>query len=110
MKFIDENGLEIRQFHTYPDIVKSDYIAERYWFVRTLANSHKQGTYRDLLGFLNDPHPNVASMALYSLGRRGKKEAIGRIMQIIETTDDWYLQWYAYKAMRALGWRQTKLN
>ena len=110
LKFIDENGLEIRQFHTYPDLVKSDYIAERYWFVRTLANSRKQETYRDLLGFLNDPHPNVASMALYGLGRRGKKEAIGRIMQIIETTDDWYLQWYAYKAMRALGWRQTKLN
>ena len=110
LKFIDENGLEIKQFHTYPELLKSDYIAERYWFVRTLANSRKPETYRDLLGFLNDTHPNVASMALYGLGRRGNKEAIGRIMQVIETTDDWYLQWYAYKAMRALGWRQTKLN
>ena len=110
LKFIDENGLEIKQFHTYPELLKSDSIAERYWFVRTLANSRKPGTYRDLLGFLNDTHPNVASMALYGLGRRGNKEAIGRIMQVIETTDDWYLQWYAYKAMRVLGWRQTKLN
>jgi hypothetical protein len=110
LKFIDENGLEIKQFHTYPELLKSDHIAERYWLVRTLANSRKPGTYSDLLSFLNDTHPNVASMALYGLGRRGNKEAIGVIMQVIETTDDWYLQWYAYKAMRALGWRQTKLN
>jgi hypothetical protein len=110
LKFIDQNGLEIKQFHTYPELLKSDYVAERYWFVRTLANSRKPGTYRDLLGFVNDTHPNVASMALYGLGRRGNKEAIGRIMQVIKTSNDWYLQWYAYKALRALGWRQTKLN
>jgi Ca2+/Na+ antiporter len=110
LKFIDKNGLEIKQFHTYQELLKSDYITERYWFVRTLANSRKPGTYRDLLGFLNDTHPNVASMALYGLGRRGNKEAIGKIMQVIKTSDDWYLQWYAYRALRALGWRQTKLN
>jgi len=110
LKFIDKNGLEIKQFHTYPELLKSNYIAERYWFVRTLANSRKPETYRDLLGFLNDSHPNVASMALYGLGKRRNKEAIDRIMQVIKTSDDWYLQWYAYKALRALGWRQTKLD
>jgi hypothetical protein len=110
LKFIDENRLEIKQFHIYPELLKSNSVAERYWFVRTLANSRKPETYRDLLGFLNDSHPNVVSMALYGLGKRGNREAISRLKQIIETTDDWYLQWYAYKAMRALGWRQTKLN
>ena len=110
LKFIDKNGLEIKQFHSYPELLKSGYIAERYWFVRTLANSRKPETYRDLVGFLNDAHPNVASMALYGLGKRGNKEALDRIMQVIKTSDDWYVQWYAYRAMRALGWRQTKLN
>ena len=110
MKFIDKNGLEIKQFQAYSKLLKSSHIAERYWFVRTLANSRKPETYRDLLSFLKDTHPNVVSMALYALGKRGNKEAIGRIMQVIETSDDWYHQWYAYKALRALGWRQTKLN
>ena len=110
LKFIEENGLEIKQFQAYPGLLKSAYIAERYWFVRTLANSRNPETYRDLLSFLNDTHPNVVSMALYALGKRGNKQATDRIMQVMETSDDWYHQWYAYKALRALGWRQTKLN
>ena len=110
LKFIEENGLEIKQFQAYPGLLQSAYIAERYWFVRTLANSRNPETYRDLLSFLNDTHPNVVSMALYALGKRGNKQATDRIMPVMETSDDWYHQWYAYKALRALGWRQTKLN
>jgi hypothetical protein len=110
LKFIEKSGLEIKNFQAYSKLLQSSYIAERYWFVRTLANSRNPETYRDLFGFLKDTHPNVVSMALYALGKRGNKEAIDRIMQVIETSDDWYHQWYAYKALRALGWRQTKLN
>ena len=110
LKLIDANGLEIKQFPAYPALLKSESITERYWFVKTLANSRKPETYGDLLRFLDDSHPNVSSMALYALGKRGNKQAIGRIMQVIQTSDDWYQQWYAYRALRALGWRQKKLN
>ena len=110
LKFINENTLEIKQFKAYPSLLKSEYIAERYWFVRTLAHSRKPDSYSDLLSYLNDSHPNVASMALYALGKRGNSRAIGRIMQVIERSDDWYRQWYAYRALRTLGWRQTKSN
>ncbi len=110
LKFIDENGLEIKKFQAYPGLLKSPYIAERYWFVRTLAHSRDPETYRALLSFLDDTHPNVFSMALYALGKRGDKRAIERIMPLIETSEDWYHQWYAYRALRTLGWRQTKLN
>ena len=110
LKFIDKNDLEVKRFRAYPQLSESDHVAERYWLVRTLANSRHPDTYRDLLNFLNDPHPNVSSMALYALGKRGNNEAIGRIMQVVKTSDDWYQQAYAYKALRALKWRQTKSN
>jgi len=110
LKFIDENASEIKRFSAYPSLLQTKNIAERYWFVRTLANSRMPETFEDLLSFLNDGHRNVASMALYALGKRGNKRAIGKIMQLLETSDDWYLQWYAYRAMRELGWRQTKSN
>jgi hypothetical protein len=110
LKIIENNGLEVTQFQTYPQLLTSPHIAERYWIVRTLASSRNPATYRDLLSFLNDTHPNVFSMALYALGKRGNKQAINKIIPIIETSNDWYSQWYAYNALRALGWRQTKSN
>ena len=110
LKIIEKKGLEIKQFQAYPRLLASPYITERYWIVRTLAGSRDPVTYKDLLSFLNDSHPNVLSMALYALGKRGNKRAINKIISMIETSNDWYNQWYAYRALRALGWRQKKLN
>jgi hypothetical protein len=110
LKIIDEKGLEISQFKSYPAMLKSTHIAERYWLVKTLGNSRNPATHTDLLHFLNDPHPNVVTMALHALGKRGNRDMTAQIMQIITTTDNWYMQWYAYKALRSIGWRQTKSN
>ncbi len=110
LKIIDKNNLEINQFISYPELLISTQIAERYWLVRTLGNSKSPATYNDLLLFLNDPHPNVRTMAIYATGKRGGQDEIDDIMQVITTSDNWYTQWYAYKALRSLGWRQVKLK
>ena len=110
LKIIDKNNLEINQFISYPELLISTQIAERYWLVRTLGNSKSPATYNDLLLFLNDPHPNVRTMAIYAMGKRGGQDEIDDIMQVITTSDNWYTQWYAYKALRSLGWRQVKLK
>jgi HEAT repeat protein len=88
-------------------MLKSPHIPVRYWLARALAVSRKPETYDDLLSFLDDPHPNVVSMAFYALGKRGDRSAIGLILHRIETSRHWYVQWYAYKALRRLGWKQT---
>lgn len=108
LKLVDEKGLEIKNFEAYPKLLAGNHIAERYWFIRTLANSRSPATYRDLLNFLDDPNRNVLTMAFYALGRRGNRQAISEIFNQIETSNDWYSQWYAYKALRSLGWKQTK--
>lgn len=110
LKIIDEKGLEINQFKAYPKLRTSSHIVERYWLVRTLGHSRSPATYADLLNFLNDTHPNVVTMALYAIGKRGNRDAINKIIQLIAKSDNWYIQWYAYKALRSIGWRQTKLN
>jgi len=110
LKMIDRKGLEISAFQAYPKLLASTYIPERYWFIRTLANSRSTATYRDLLNFLNDSHPNVLTMAFYALGKRGNKQAIAKIIEKIETSNNWYSQWYGYRALRSLGWNQTKLK
>jgi len=106
LKIIQKKGMEVSDFQAYQGMLASPHIPERYWLVRALGVSKQPEAYEDLLTFLDDPHPNVVCMAFYALGRRGDKRAVKEIMKRIETSDHWYNQWYAYKALRALGWRQ----
>ena len=108
LKVIERKGLEVSSFPPYPQLLASPHIAVRYWLVRGLAVSRRPETYIDLLAFLDDPHPNVASMAFYGLGQRGNRRGVSEILTRIKTSDHWYNQWYAYKALRALGWKQRK--
>ena len=108
LKIIERKGLEVSSFQPYPRLLVSPYIPERYWLARALAVSRRPETYRDLLAFLDDPHPNVVSMAFYGLGQRGDRRAISEILTRIKKSDHWYNQWYGYKALRALGWKQRK--
>jgi hypothetical protein len=108
LRIIEQKGLEVSSFQPYQRLLTSPHIAERYWLVRGLAVSHRPETYKDLLAFLDDPHPNVVSMAFYGLGQRGDWRAVSEILTRIKTSDHWYNQWYAYKALRALGWKQKK--
>ncbi|HUT70209.1 MAG TPA: HEAT repeat domain-containing protein [Desulfatiglandales bacterium] len=108
LKVFGDKGLEIEGFPVYQEIRKSPHVPERYWLARALGVSRKDATYRDLLAFLDDPHPTVVSMAFYALGQRGDRRAIREIKERIETSDDWYNQWYAYRALKALGWKQGR--
>jgi hypothetical protein len=106
LRIIERKGLEVSSFQPYPRLLASPHIAVRYWLVRGLAMSRRPETYRDLLAFLDDPHPNVVSMAFYGLGQRGDWRAVSEMLTRIKASDHWYNQWYAYKALRALGWKQ----
>jgi hypothetical protein len=108
LRVIEQKGLEVSSFQPYARLQTSPHIAVRYWLVRGLAVSRRPETCKDLLAFLDDLHPNVVSMAFYGLGQRGDWRAGGEILTRIKTSDHWYNQWYAYKALRALGWKQKK--
>jgi len=108
LKTIQQEKLEIADYSAYSRLLKSRIPQERYWLVRTLAFSRRSGTYDDLLTFLNDKNTNVRCMAFYSLGRRQNPSAIKPILARIKISDNWYSQMYAYKALRSLGWKQTK--
>ena len=113
LKIIQQKRIDIGSFETYRDILTSPHIPVRYWLARVLGASRQPDTYEDLLVFLDDPCPNVVCMAFHSLGQRGKnqrgkKRIIKEIVKRIETSDHWYEQWYAYKALRTLGWKQAR--
>jgi len=108
LKTITQKGMDIGDFPAYRKILDSALIPERYWLAGTLAVSRKKETYKDLLQLAEDKHPNVACKALESLGKRGNRDAVKEILKKIEMSEHWYVQWYAYRALKALGWKQTR--
>ncbi len=110
LKYIHRNHIDINVFQFYSDITKMNNITERYWFAKNLRDRRGPLVRNALVKLLDDPHFNVVCMAFHSLGSIGSKKDITEIIKRIKTSDNWYEQWYAYKAMRRLGWKQKRLE
>lgn len=108
LRHIDTEQIDISRYPQYKALLDSPRVAERYWLARALAFSRDAETHADLLALIDDPHPNVVCQAYYALGRRGDPSAIAPIKVRMVQSDHWYTQWYAYRALRGLGWRQAR--
>jgi len=108
LRTVVDEKLEIGLFPSYRRLVTSPYLPERYWVAKALGASRQPETFHALMNLLDDPHPNVVSMAFHALGQRGDRRVVEEILKRIETSDHWYNQWYAYRALRSLGWFQKK--
>ncbi len=108
LKVAEKEKLEVKDFREYPSLLHSPVVAERYWLARALAVSQRFDTLIDLRSLLADPSPNVVTQALYALGERKNRLVIQEIVRFMGESDHWYCQWYAYKALRKLGWKQGK--
>lgn len=112
LKFVLEEQININEIVGNETILKSPRIPERYWFANALRFSKGRESYQALIALLDDSYFNVVCRAFYTLGRRGdsnyKSATVQEIMKRIKNSHNWYEQWYAYKALRKLGWSQTK--
>ncbi len=88
----------------------SPYPQERYWLARALATCPNPQATGDLIRLLADPQLNVRTMAIQALGRRNDPAAVQPILDLLQASDEWYDQMYAYQALRALRWDQTRLR
>jgi HEAT repeat protein len=61
-----------------------------------------------LLDLADDPVPVVACQALWALGQRKDRQTIPEIVERIDASSHWYIQMYAYRALRTLGWVQPQ--
>ena len=110
LKVICRKKINIVDFQTYGALLQSSHVGERYWAARALAYFRGEGGRKRLLSLLKDSHPNVVCQALYAIGKRGDKRDLQEIIHRIITSDHWYIQWYGYRAVKQLGWKQVALN
>ncbi len=113
LKAISDQNLRIDRYIDPGVLVQSPMIAERYWLAKNLGTSRSPESYQLILKLMDDPQPNVVCMAMYSLGKRNHLRVPDKIMTYeiirrIKASEHWYVQWYAYKALKRLGWTQEK--
>jgi hypothetical protein len=107
LKFIRDKELDVARHPAYRNLLESPLAPEKYWLAKALGASKQAQTFKDLLTLLDDSHPTVVSAAFRALGNRKDPAGIGHILTRITTSTDWYNQWNAYQALRALGWKQS---
>lgn len=91
----------------YMNLLKSPDMAIRSKIAQALGY-HRHDQSREGVGhLLKDPNLNVRCMALQSLGRLGDPGDIQLLLETIRESGHWYVQYYAYKALRRLGWVQS---
>jgi len=77
----------------------------KYWLIRFLVDVSEARVL--FVRCLNDPQLNVVCQALYALGHQGDRALISTIRERIQTSTHWYIQMYAYRALKRLGWRNN---
>ncbi len=107
LRLIEEEKMDVSAYPAYQKLIDSPLVVERYYMARALAYSPNPATYYDLIKLIKDPHPNVVCQAYYALGAKKQRKAIMPIKEQMIQSDHWYTQWYGYRAIRRLGWRQT---
>ncbi|WP_459916045.1 HEAT repeat domain-containing protein [Desulfocicer niacini] len=110
LKVVCRKKIDISEVQVGGALVKTCHVAERYWAARALSYSRGEGVKKRLLCLLEDSQPNVVCQALYALGKRGDKRDLHKVIHKITTSDHWYIQWYGYRAVKQLGWKQGALN
>jgi hypothetical protein len=108
LKYISEYSLDPVLYPSVYSSMESASPLERYWFARVAARSTDPMVFNRLILLLNDPQPNVACQAYYALGMIGNVEAVPEIKRQMSESENWYVQWYAYRALKRLGWKQQR--
>jgi hypothetical protein len=100
--------IPLEKYTDYRPLLTSPHVPERYWVARALTWSGAPDSEDELKKLPNDPQPNVVTMAVLALGERRNADVTSDIRRLIEESPHWYVQWYAYRSLRALGWTQTE--
>ncbi len=110
LKYIHGKKMDIGKIGIPSQMPVSPILLERYWLAKTLYWTQSSTSYDVNLVLLDDPQINVSYIAFDALGHRKSERSIRQILERLPALKQWYIQLYAYKSLRRLGWRQTELR
>jgi hypothetical protein len=101
-------GRDVTEAALENDLVNSTSVAQRYWLARCLTHAASRQAQSMRLTLLDDPTPIVACQAIWAIGRGNDPAMIPKLIDRLNTSSHWYVQMYAYRALRRLGWVQPR--
>ena len=115
LQYIYQHQIDLNLYQAKSDssrqmaqMITSTHIAERYWYGMALSFSSAPSADDDLQLLLQDEQINVVCAALNAIGRRGEKNLIVPVKNLLLDSKHWYVQWYAYTALQRMGWRNSR--
>jgi hypothetical protein len=108
LRLIYDRRLGLHAYGDYEPLIASPQVPVRYWLAQALGVGRNPNGRADLLTLLQDPHANVVCAALNALGLQRDRRTQPQILERLRTSDHWYVQMYAYRALKAVGWVQPK--
>ncbi len=115
LRFIHDNRLDIAGFPGYQKLLTTTDFAQRYWLVSNLGNSRAPEATRAIFRFLESDSAYIICKAIAAIADRfenldGKTQESYRevVLEKMQSTDNWYVQFYAFKDSRRLGWIPEK--
>ncbi len=103
-----EKNIPVCRLPGFDEALKSPVMVERRWAAAALAVGDCPSATSRLVALTKDPHPYVRCHAVLALSQLGSTYVTYALIDLLKTSDHWYLEWYAYNAARSLGWHQKE--
>lgn len=107
LRFAVHKKLDLSRYPVHPDIFNSPDPREKILLAKALSNSRPPYMRDYLMHMLKDDHVRVVCTAISALGLRRDIQARSTLLELLTTSRHWYIQTYAYKALRRIGWKQA---
>ena len=115
LRYINKKRLDITEFKGYRHLAATPDFAQRYWLIKNLGNSRNPVSNGIIYQFLNSKSDYIICKAMAAIADRihagdvlSRKRYLKLVLAKMQTTDNWYVQFYAYKAARRMGWIPEK--
>jgi len=117
LRYVFDRRLDIFRFPEYADLLASEDFALRYWLIRNLGHSPDPRADRQIRRFLAADSPYLACKAMEAAAARvelfdpGADHGLEKaVVEKLSASDNWYVQLYAYRTARRLGWMPVKFD
>lgn len=115
LRYIHKKRLDITAFQGYRDLVSAPDLAQRYWLINSLGTSPNPLATDIIYPFLESKSAYIVCKAIAAAAdqvRTGdalsRQRYLNLILEKMQSADNWYVQFYAYKAAGRMGWVPEK--